>query len=87
MQDIQKVKQLYIRELKQYQNKLNYTNELHRLRGILSQNDTRFPIGTKERLQERVHNLKNLLNIETHKEKPKYDKETFEDKYYDEIKH
>ena len=39
---------------------MNYTNEVNRIRGILSQNDTRFPIGTREKLIQRVNELKKL---------------------------
>ena len=51
---------LYRNKLREHQNKLNYTNELHRVRGILSQNDTRLPIGTRERLSQRVDELKKI---------------------------
>ena len=51
---------LYRNKLREHQNKLNYANELHRIRGVLSQNDTRLPIGTRERLNERVKELKRL---------------------------
>jgi hypothetical protein len=51
---------LYRNKLREHQNTLNYTNELHRVRGILSQNDTRLPIGTRERLNQRVDELKKL---------------------------
>jgi len=43
-----------------HQNKLNYTNELDRIRGYLSQHDSRFPIGTEERLKKREKHLKEL---------------------------
>ena len=39
---------------------MNYTNEVNRIRGILSQNDTRFPIGTREKLIQRINELKKL---------------------------
>ena len=51
---------LYRKQLKEHQNKLNYYNEIHKIRGILSQNDTRLPIGTRERLNKRIEELKNL---------------------------
>lgn len=51
---------LYRNKLKEHQNKINYVNELHRIQGILSQNDTRLPIGTRERLRERAAHLKKL---------------------------
>ncbi len=49
---------LYRNKLREHQTKMNYANELHRLHGILSQNDNRLPIGTRERLHERVKHLK-----------------------------
>ena len=51
---------LYRKQLKEHQDKVNYTNEVNRLRGILSSNDTRLPIGTVERLKQRVEELKKL---------------------------
>ena len=51
---------LYRNKLKEHQTKMNYVNELHRIRGILSQNDTRLPIGTRERLKQREQELKKL---------------------------
>ena len=51
---------LYRKQLLENQNKMNYTNEVNRIRGILSQNDTRFPIGTREKLKERIEKLKEL---------------------------
>ncbi len=51
---------LYRNQLREHQNKINYVNELHRLHGVLSQNDTRLPIGTRERLKSRVEHLKKL---------------------------
>ena len=44
----------------EHQDKMNYTNELQRIRGYLSSYDTRFPIGTTDRLNERVKKLKEL---------------------------
>ena len=44
----------------QYRDKINYQNELDRIRGELSRNDTRFPRGTIKRLQDRVKELKRL---------------------------
>ena len=41
---------LYRNKLREHQNKLNDPNELRRIRGLLSQDDTRLPIGTRERL-------------------------------------
>ena len=37
----------------EHQNKLNYTNELDRIRGELSRRDTRLPIGTISRLEKK----------------------------------
>lgn len=51
---------LYRKKLKEHQDKMNYTYELNRLRGILSLNDTRLPIGTTLRLKQRVEELKKL---------------------------
>jgi hypothetical protein len=51
---------LYRRELKHHQDKLNYTNEIQRLRGELSKNDTRLPIGTRKTLEDRIAKLKEL---------------------------
>ena len=51
---------LYRKQLREHQNKLNYANELHRIKGVLSQNDTRLPIGTIERLRERQKELYKL---------------------------
>ena len=44
----------------EYKDKINYTNELNRIRGYLSRHDTRFPIGTIERLKNREEELKKL---------------------------
>ena len=43
-----------------YKDKVNYQNELDRIRGYLSRHDTRFPIGTIERLKNREEELKKL---------------------------
>ena len=51
---------LYRKQLREHQHKLNYINEIHRIRGILSQNDTRLPIGTRERLNKRIEEIKKL---------------------------
>jgi hypothetical protein len=48
-------------KLKQMQDRENYLTELHRIRGVLSQNENRFPIGTRERLTQRTEELKNLI--------------------------
>ena len=47
-------------KLLQYRDKVNYQNELDRLKGIISSNDTRFP-STIERLKERRAHLKELI--------------------------
>lgn len=47
-------------KLLQYRDKINYQNELDRIRGELSRNDTRLPIGTIKRLKERAEHLKKL---------------------------
>jgi len=39
---------------------VNYTNEIQRLRGEISKNDTRLPIGTRKTLEERIAKLKEL---------------------------
>jgi len=51
---------LYRRKLKEHQDKVNYTNEIQRLRGELSKNDTRLPIGTRKTLKDRIAKLKEL---------------------------
>ena len=51
----------YRKKLRQMQDKENYLTELHRIRGVLSQADNRFPI-TKERLTQRTEELKNLIH-------------------------
>ena len=50
----------YRKKLRQMQDKENYISEIHRIRGVLSQNDNRLPIGTKERLQSRIKEIENL---------------------------
>ena len=44
----------------QYRDKINYQNELDRIRGELSRNDTRLPAGTIDRLNRRREELKKL---------------------------
>jgi hypothetical protein len=44
----------------EYRDKINYQNELDRIRGYLSSYDTRFPIGTVKRLRDREAALKKL---------------------------
>ena len=51
---------MYRKKLKEHQDKTNYTNEIQRLRGELSRNDTRLPAGTIKTLQDRVQKLKEL---------------------------
>ena len=50
---------LYRKKLREHQDKINYTNELQRIRGELSKMGTRFP-ETRERLEARVAKLKEL---------------------------
>ena len=52
----------YRKKLRQMQDKENYLSELHRIRGVLSQNDNRLPIGTRERLTQRIKEIENLKN-------------------------
>ena len=51
----------YRKKLRENQNKENYLTELHRIRGVLTENDHRLPIGTRERLKSREEELKNLI--------------------------
>lgn len=51
---------LYRKNLIDNRNKENYYNEIHRIRGVLSQNDTRLPIGTREKLLKRLEDIKKL---------------------------
>ena len=50
----------YRKKIKAQQDKENYLTELHRIRGVLSQNSTRLPDGTRERLNQRIQHIKNL---------------------------
>ena len=43
-----------------YRDKVNYSNELKRIIGYMSSRDTRFPIGSIERLKNREEELKKL---------------------------
>ena len=43
-----------------YKDKINYQNEMDRIRGYLSRNENSFPIGTVERLKKRQEELKKL---------------------------
>ena len=50
----------YRKKLKEQQDKENYLTEVHRIRGVLSQNSTRLPDGTRDRLNQRIKQIKNL---------------------------
>ena len=50
----------YRKRLKEQQDKANYLTELHRIRGVLSQNSTRLPDSTRDRLNQRIKQIKNL---------------------------
>ena len=50
----------YRKRLKEQQDKENYLSEVHRIRGVLSQNSTRIPAGTRDRLNQRIKQIKNL---------------------------
>lgn len=50
----------YRNKLREQQDRDNYMNEIYRIRGELSKNDNRLPIGTRERLEKRVEEIKNL---------------------------
>ena len=50
----------YRKKLRQMQDKENYISEIHRIRGVLSQNDNRLPIGTRDRLNQRIKEIQNL---------------------------
>ena len=52
----------YRKKLRQMQDKENYLTELHRIRGVLSQSDNRLPIGTRDRLNQRIKEIENLKN-------------------------
>ena len=53
----------YRRRLRENQDKENYVTEIHRIRGVLTQNDHRLPIGTRDRLTNREEELTNLIKI------------------------
>ena len=55
-----KARVLFRKQLVENQAKVNYTNELNRIRGELSSYDTRFPILTLENLYNRAMKLKEL---------------------------
>ena len=50
----------YRKKIKAQQDKENYLTELNRIRGVLSQNSTRLPDGTRDRLNQRIKQIKNL---------------------------
>ena len=50
----------YRKRLKAQQDKENYLTEVHRIRGVLSASDTRLPIGTRDRLNKRIKQIKDL---------------------------
>ena len=50
----------YRKKLLEQQNKENYINELNRLRGDLSKKSNRLPIGTRDILEKRIEEIKNL---------------------------
>ena len=50
----------YRKKLKQMQDRDNYLSEIHRIRGVLSQADNRLPIGTRERLEQRIKDIEKL---------------------------
>lgn len=47
--------------LLEHQRKANYRNELDRVHGYLSLNSSRLPIGTREKLNKRKHELQTLM--------------------------
>ena len=51
----------YRKKLRENQNQENYLTELHRIRGVLTENDHRLPIGTRERLKSRDEELKKII--------------------------
>ena len=50
----------YRNKLREQQDKENYVNELNSLRGQLSKNSNRLPIGTRKRLEEKIEEINNL---------------------------
>ena len=50
----------YRKKLRQMQDKENYLSEVHRIRGVLSMTDNRLPIGTLDRLNQRIKEIQNL---------------------------
>ena len=53
----------YRKKLKLQQDRENYITEIHRIRGTLSTNDNRLPIGTRERLTQRIQDIKDLKYV------------------------
>ena len=47
-------------KLKQQQDRDNYIDEIRRIRGVLSQADTRLAIGTRDRLTQRIKDIEKL---------------------------
>ena len=58
----------YRNKLREQQDKENDMNEIYRIRGELSKHDNRLPIGTRERLEKRVEELKKLKYGEFNKD-------------------
>ena len=50
----------YRKKLRQMQDKENYISEIHRIRGVLSQNENILPIATRDRLNQRIKEIQNL---------------------------
>ena len=50
----------YRKKIKDQQDKENYLSEIHRIRGVLSASDTRLPIGTRDRLNQRIKQIQDL---------------------------
>ena len=47
----------YRKKIKEQQEKENYLTEVHRIRGVLSQNSTRLPDATRDRLENRIKQI------------------------------
>ena len=50
----------YRKKLKEQQDKENYLSEIHRIRGVLSASDNILPIGTRDRLNQRIKQIQDL---------------------------
>ena len=50
----------YRKKIKDQQDKENYLSEVHRIRGVLSASDTRLPIGTRDRLNQRIKQIQDM---------------------------